>query len=159
MSLTQTDLCGGAEMGPFCSMVNLLFVFLRSFLSLSDNLRQWRLFRKEFAERIMLRNILGSAMINTEKEVLSEIPIKGWQYNDGDGGWRDDDTLNCQGRIYFQLDPPSLKLNFFIRRHIAGLSPSLDYQQQWSRIRDSASSHGSLLQTAWTDSSLAQLRG
>ena len=107
----------------------------------------------------MLRNILGSAMINTEKEVLNEIPINGWQYNDGDGGWGDDDTLNCQGRIYFQFNPPSLKLNFFTRRHIAGLSPSLDSQQQWSRIRDSASSHGSLLQTAWTDSSLAQLRG
>ena len=104
----------------------------------------------------MLRNILGSAMNDTEKELLNEIPIFGWQYNDVDGGWRDDDTLNCQGRIYFQLDPPSLKLNFFIRRHIAGLSPSLDSQQQWSRIRDSASSHGSLLQTAGTDSSLVQ---
>ena len=138
-------------------MVSLLFDFLLSFLSISDNLRQWRLFRKEFAEKIMLRNILGSAMNNTEKEVLNEIPISGWQYNDVDGDWRDDDTLNCQGRIYFQLNPPSLKVNFFIRRHIAGLSPSLDSQQQWSRIRDSASSHGSLLQTAWTDSSLAQL--
>ena len=155
MSLTQTDLCGGAEMGPLCSMVSLLFDFLRSFLSLSDNLREWRLFRKEFDEQMMLRNILGY----TEKDVLSEIPINGWQYNDVDGGWQDDDSLNCQGRIYFQLNPPSLKLNFFIRRHIAGLSPSLDSQQQWSRIRDSASSHGSLLQTAWTDSSLAQLRG
>ena len=98
MSLTQTDLCGGAEMGPFCSMVNLLFVFLRSFLSLSDNLRQWRLFRKEFAERIMLRNNLGSAMNNTEKEVLNEIPIFDWQYNDGDGGWQVDDSLQLRGK-------------------------------------------------------------
>ena len=107
---------------------------------------------------MMLRNILGY----TEKDVLSEIPINGWQYNDVDGGWQDDDSLNCQGRIYFQLNPPSFPKylsNFFTRRHIAGLSPSLDSQQQWSRIRHSASSHGSLLQTAWTDSSLAQLRG
>ena len=154
-------------------MVSLLFDFLRSFIKLLDNLREWRLLRKEFderimlfkeefAKRIMLRNILGSVMNDTEKEVLNEIPISGWQYNDVDGGWRDDDSLNCQGRIYFQLNPPSFPKylsNFFTRRHIAGLSPSLDSQQQWSRIRDSASSHGSLLQTAWTDSSLAQLRG
>ena len=46
----------------------------------------------------MLRNILGSAMNNTEKEVLSEIPIKGWQYNDVDGGWQDDDTLTVNGK-------------------------------------------------------------
>ena len=98
MSLTQTDLCGGAEMGLFCSMVSLLFDFLRSFLSLSDNLREWRLFRKEFAERIMLRNILGSAMNNTEKENLNEIPINGWQYNDGDGGWQVDDSLQLRGK-------------------------------------------------------------
>ena len=94
----EADLCGGAEMGPFCSMVNLLFVFLRSFLSLSDNLRQWRLFRDEFAEKIMLRNILGSAMNNTEKKVLNEIPIFDWQYNDGDGGWQVDDSLQVRGR-------------------------------------------------------------
>ena len=84
-------------MGPFCSMVNLLFDLLYSFLSLSDNLRQWRLFRDEFAEKIMLRNILGSAMNNTEKEVLNEIPISGWQYNDGDGGWQIDDSLHVRG--------------------------------------------------------------
>ena len=85
-------------MGPFCSMVNLLFDLLYSFLSLSDNLRQWRLFRDEFAEKIMLRNILGSAMNNTEKKVLNEIPIFDWQYNDGDGGWQDDDSLQLRGK-------------------------------------------------------------
>ena len=80
-------------------MVSLLFDFLRSFLSLSDNLRQWRLFRDEFAEKIMLRNILGSSMNNTEKEVLNEIPISGWQYyNGGDGGWQDDDSLSVNGK-------------------------------------------------------------
>ena len=45
----------------------------------------------------MLRNILGSAMNNTEKEVLNEIPIFGWQYNDGDGGWQVDDSLHVRG--------------------------------------------------------------
>ena len=45
----------------------------------------------------MLRNILGSAMNNTEKEVLNEIPINGWQYNDGDGGWQVDDSLQLRG--------------------------------------------------------------
>ena len=44
----------------------------------------------------MLRNILGSAMNNTEK-VLDEIPISGWQYNGGDGGWQDDDSLHVRG--------------------------------------------------------------
>ena len=44
----------------------------------------------------MLRNILGSAMNNTEKEVLNEIPINGWQYYDGDG-WRVDDSLHVRG--------------------------------------------------------------
>ena len=46
----------------------------------------------------MLRNILGSAMNNTEKEDLNEIPINGWQYNDGDGGWQVDDSLQVRGR-------------------------------------------------------------
>ena len=44
----------------------------------------------------MLRNILGSAMNNSEK-VLDEIPIFGWQYNDGDGGWQVDDSLQLRG--------------------------------------------------------------
>ena len=45
----------------------------------------------------MLRNVLGSAMNDTEKEVLNEIPISGWQYSDGDGGWQDDDSLRVRG--------------------------------------------------------------
>ena len=46
----------------------------------------------------MLRNNLGSAMNNTEKEVLNEIPIFDWQYNDGDGGWQVDDSLQLRGK-------------------------------------------------------------
>ena len=45
----------------------------------------------------MLRNILDSVMNDTEKEVLNEIPISGWQYYDGDGGWQVDDSLHVRG--------------------------------------------------------------
>ena len=104
-------------------MVNLLFDLLYSFLSLSDNLRQWRLFRKEFAERIMLRNNLGSAMNNSDKEVLNEIPIFDWQYNDGDGGWQVDDSLQVRGRqpikrfsndllSSYQMEPQTTRTTF-----------------------------------------------
>ena len=60
----------------------------------------------------MLRNILSSAMNNTEKEVLDEIPVFGWQYSDGDGGWQVDDSLHVRGRQSMNMFSKDLQSSY-----------------------------------------------
>ena len=40
----------------------------------------------------------GAANIVSKKERLVYIPVRGWQYADGNGGWIDDEALTVTGK-------------------------------------------------------------
>ena len=75
----------------------------------SDNLQEWRLFRKDSAETVMLRNYVGA---DTEVRGSLALPTRGWQYQDGGAGWTDDETIRIQGRRMFYTGISIFKKSF-----------------------------------------------
>ena len=41
--------------------------------------------------------ILGGHLVNTDKDDGADVPERGWQYDDGRGGYKDDETLTVIG--------------------------------------------------------------
>ena len=44
---------------------------------------------------------VGGHLVNTEKDDGTDIPARGWQYQDGQGGLLDDDYLSVSGKTSF----------------------------------------------------------
>ena len=42
--------------------------------------------------------ILGGHLVNTDKDDGADVPERGWQYDDGRGGYKDDATLTVIGK-------------------------------------------------------------
>ena len=43
--------------------------------------------------------ILGGLLVNTDKNDGADVPERGWQYDDGRGGFKYDETLRVIGEI------------------------------------------------------------
>ena len=41
---------------------------------------------------------VGGLLVNNEKEDGTKIPVKGWQYQDGQGSLQEDDNLRVKGK-------------------------------------------------------------
>ena len=44
---------------------------------------------------------VGGHLVNIEKDDGTNIPVRGWQYQDGQGGLLDDDYLSVSGKTFF----------------------------------------------------------
>ena len=42
--------------------------------------------------------ILGGHLVNTDKDDGADVPERGWQYDNGRGGYKDDETLTVIGK-------------------------------------------------------------